>query len=138
MPIRNLVLWEWNAWKWSLQTDLFQGVLWNIVNSDSGSQGVGVGARHKGVIAWKAIGSELHSDFGARIIAIWLVLKDIGNKDVSVFLLSAYAPVTNAPDNVWNEYLEKLIICIKQKCKSDTFMVLILVWGLLLYTVMAP
>ena len=32
--------------------------------------------------------------------------------------MSAYAPVGNAPDDVWNEYLDKLTTCIIRKRKS--------------------
>ena len=74
--------------------------------------------------------SELHNDFGACIIAIRLLLKDIHNKDVSVFLVSAYAPVGNAPDDVWNEHLDKLTTCIERKRKSD---ILIIGWSLSLF-----
>ena len=41
-------------------------------------------------------------------IAIQLLLKDIYNKDVSVFLMFAYDPVGNTPVDVCNEYLDKL------------------------------
>ena len=53
--------------------------------------------------AWKAAGSELHNDFGARMIAIRLLVKDNMDNDVFVFLVSAYAPISTAPDAVWDE-----------------------------------
>ena len=87
----------------------------NVLNGKRGSQGVAIALSHKGVIAWKAAGSELHNDFGAQIIAIRLLLKDIHNLDVSIFLVSSYAPVGNAPDDVWKEYLDKLTTCIEPK-----------------------
>ena len=58
-----------------------------------------------------------------RIIVIQLLLKDTHNEDVSVYLVSAYAPVGNTPDNVWNEYLDKLATCIVQKRKSDILII---------------
>ena len=108
-----------------------------MLNSNRGSQGVAIVLSQEGVIAWKVACSELHNDSGARIIAIRLLLKDIHNKDVSVFLVFAYAPAGNAPDDVWNEYRTA---SIERKRKSDILIIgiLILVWGLLLHTVVVP
>ena len=64
------------------------GLSRNVLNGSRGSQSVVIVLSQEGVIAWKAAGSELHNGFGARIIAIRLLLKDIHNKDVSVFLVS--------------------------------------------------
>ena len=72
----------------------------------------------EGVIAWKAASSELHNDSGAHIIAIWLLQKDIHNKHVGVFLVSAYIPIDNTPDDVWNKYSDILTASLIWKCKS--------------------
>ena len=72
----------------------------------------------EGVIAWKAASSELHNDSGAHIIAIWLLQKDIHNKHVGVFLMSAYIPIDNTPDDVWNKYSDILTASLIWKCKS--------------------
>ena len=50
------------------------------------------------VSAWKAAGMETHTDLGARIIAVRLLLRDHQNRDLGVFLVSAYAPIGNAPE----------------------------------------
>ena len=63
------------------------------------------------------------NDFGAHIIAIRLLLEDIHNEDVSLFLVPSYAPVGNAPHDVWNEYLYKLTTCIERKRKSDILII---------------
>lgn len=95
-----------------------------MLNGNRGSQRCCNRLSLEGVIACKAAGSELNNDFGARIITIWLLLKDIHNKDDGVFLVSAYVPVgNNAPDDVWNEYVDKLTIYIVQKCKSDILII---------------
>lgn len=83
------------------------GLSQNVLNSNHGSWGVANTLSQEGVTAWKAAVPKLHNGFGAQIIAIQLLFKDIHNKDVSVFLVSAYASVGNAPDDIWNEYLGK-------------------------------
>ena len=99
------------------------GLSRNVLNGNRGSQGVTVALSQERVTPWKVASSELHSDFGARIIAIRLLLKDIHNKVVRVFLVSPYASVGNTPDDVWDEYLDKLTTCIKRKRKSDIFII---------------
>ena len=76
-----------------------------------------------GVSAWRAAGYEKHVDFGARIIALRLLFKVKHNRDVAVFLMSAYAPVGNAPNNVWDEYLENLTSCINRKRGGDILII---------------
>ena len=81
-----------------------------MLNSNRDSQGVAISLSQEGVIAWKAAGPELHNDFGACIIAIPLLLRDIHHKDVSVSLMLL---LVIPPDDVWNEYLDKLTTCIE-------------------------
>ena len=64
-----------------------------------GSQGVAIVLSEDGVIAWKAAGCEIHTDLGARVMALRLLVKDYQNRDVGLFLVSAYAPVGNAAEN---------------------------------------
>ena len=55
--------------------------------------------------------------------------------------MSAYAPVGNAPVDVWNEYLEKLTTCTAQKRKSDILIIGTDAnsnMGLLLHAVIVP
>ena len=77
------------------------GLCQSEIKGKRGSQGVGIALNQEGVIAWKAAGTEAHTDLGARVIAVRLLIKDHCNKDVGVFLVSAYAPVGNAPDDIW-------------------------------------
>ena len=88
-----------------------------------GSQGVGIALSARGADAWKASGSVVHQDFGARILAIRLMLKDSQNRDVGLFLVSAYAPVGNADEHLWDEYLENLDRCIARKPANDILLV---------------
>ena len=64
-----------------------------------------------------------NNDFGSRIIATRLLLKDIHNKGVCVFLVSEYAPVGNVPNDVCTEYLDKLTAYMKRKRKSDILII---------------
>ena len=76
-----------------------------------------------GISAWKAAGYEKHINYGARIIAVRLCVKDKHKRDVGIFLVSAYAPVGNAPDDIWDEYLEKFTNCINKKQNNDIMIV---------------
>ena len=64
-----------------------------------------------------------NNDFGSRIIATRLLLKDIHNKGVCVFLVSEYAPVGNVPNDVCTEYLDKLTAYMKRKRESDILII---------------
>ena len=95
------------------KTDYFRGP--NVLNGNRGSQGVVIALSQEGVISGKQPFQSytmilvLHNSYS-------ITPKSIHSKYVSVFLVSAYAPVGNAPD-VWNEYLDKLITCIQHKRK---------------------
>ena len=56
-------------------------------------------------------------------MAVRLLFKDIHNKDVAVFLVSAYAPVGNAPDDVWDTYFDNLFSCTSKKREGDILIV---------------
>lgn len=88
-----------------------------------GSQGVAICLSPDGVDAWNAAGLETHSDLGPRVVAIRLLLKDIHKKDVGVFMISAYAPVGNAPEHTWNEFLINLTTCLSRKRNDDILVI---------------
>ena len=46
------------------------GLSENVLIGNRGSQSVAIALSKEGVIEWKELGSELHNDFGARIIVI--------------------------------------------------------------------
>ena len=88
-----------------------------------GSQVVGIALSIQGVEAWRAGGCELHNDLGSRVIGVRLLLKDMDNRDVGVLLISAYAPVINASDDIWSEYYEQLDRCIGRKRTDDILVI---------------
>ena len=94
-----------------------------LLKGKRGSQGVAIALNPDGVIAWKAAGCESHTDLGARIMAIRLLLKDQQKRDVGVFIISAYAPVGNAPDDVWDIFFEQLDSCIARKTSNDILVI---------------
>lgn len=93
------------------------------VKCNRGSQGVGIILNKDGVSAWKTAGYEKHVDLGARVMALRLLFKDKHNRDVAVFLISAYAPVGSAPNDEWDEYLENLLTCINRKREEDILII---------------
>ena len=88
-----------------------------------GSQGVGIVLNADGVESWRAGGYELHNDLGARVIAVRLLLRDMSNRDVAVFLVSAYAPVGSEPDIVWDNYYNQLDKCIQRRRRDDILVI---------------
>ena len=117
----------WRSDVESLQNEqcllLLAGLPSNLQAGKRGSQGVGIVLNADGVEAWKAGGCELHNDLGARVIAVRLLLKDDTNRDVAVFLLSAYAPVSSAPDSVRDEYYDQLDECMQRKRHDDILVI---------------
>ncbi|XP_066924694.1 uncharacterized protein [Clytia hemisphaerica] len=91
--------------------------------SKRGSQGVSIVLNADGDAAWKAGSYEKHTNFGARVVAIRLLLTDHQKKDVGVFLVSAYAPVGNAPEGQWDLFFDQLTSCISKKQQHDILLV---------------
>ena len=117
----------WRFGHETLDFDNFKVILNGLEKTDDicnrGSQGVGIVLNQEGISAWKAAGYEKHIEYGARIIAIRLCIKDKHKRDVGVFLVSAYAPVGNAPDNVWDDYLERFTNCINKRRNDDILII---------------
>ena len=88
-----------------------------------GSQGVAICLSPEGIDAWKAAGLESHQDLGPRVIAVRLLLKDIHNKDVGVFVISAYAPIGEAPGQHWEDFFNNLTACMSRKRSSDILVI---------------
>ena len=88
-----------------------------------GSQGVVIALNTAGVVAWRAGGCVLHNDFGGRLIAIRLLVRDLFNNDVGVFLVSAYAPVSSESDQVWELYYDQMDACIARKQPDDILII---------------
>ena len=68
--------------------------------SNRGSQGVAIVLSPRGVESWRAAGSVAHRDLGARVVAVRLLVKDAENREVGLFLISAYAPIGSADNTV--------------------------------------
>ena len=117
----------WRSDTESLQNEqcmlLLSGLEANSQAGKRGSQGVGIALSPDGVEAWRAGGCELHNDFGGRVIAARLLLRDSAKRDVAVFLVSAYAPVGSESDEIWNQYYNQLDECIKKKKPDDILII---------------
>ncbi|XP_066933485.1 uncharacterized protein [Clytia hemisphaerica] len=111
--------WRTGFSKLELNGYYFLGTGLDSKRSRRGEQGVGFMLSPLATNAWKAAGYEMCNDFGARVMAIRLLLKDESNNDVGVYLVTAYAPVGNAKQHVWDDFLERLELCIKRKRKND-------------------
>ena len=84
-----------------------------------GSQGVAIALSPLAVSYWEAGGSEVHTDLGARVIGLRLSMTDKKNKEVEVFLVSAYAPVGVGSQEVWDDFFATLDRCIERKKNQD-------------------
>ena len=79
-----------------------------------GSQGVAIILGPESLECWRAAGYELHTDFGARVIAVRLLLNDKKNNEIGMFLISAYAPVGKDDDVIWEDYFRTHVLPRKQ------------------------
>ena len=52
-------------------------------------------------------------------MALRLLFKDSEHRDVGVFLISAYALIGKAPENEWEDYFDKLTICLQRKRNNN-------------------
>ena len=91
--------------------------------SNRGSQGVAIVLSPRAVESWKAAGSISHNDLGARLVVVRLLVKDAENREVGLFLISAYAPIGSADNNVWNDFFVSLDQCIARKQRSDILLI---------------
>jgi len=76
------------------------------------SQGVRIVLSASAVKAWRAAGSIVHNDLGARVIAVCLLTKECLGMDISIFLISAYAPIGASDESIWNEFFDSLNNCL--------------------------
>ena len=95
----------------------------SVVKCRRGEQGVGIALSKSAVAAWKSAGSYVIDDLGARVIAIRLLVRDNTNKEVGIFLISAYAPVGAANQNIWDDFMAKIESCIDRKPPGDILVI---------------
>ena len=88
-----------------------------------GKGGVGIALSSLAEQAWKSAGSVVHKEFGDRILAITLLVKDLTNRDIGIYLVSAYAPIGNADQRTWDNFLANLEKCIDNKPKNDILVI---------------
>ena len=93
------------------------------MKSNRGEQGVGIALSQRGVATWKEAGSVLHNDFGGRIIAVRLQLRDDSGKLVCIFLVSAYCPVGSSDPEKWEEFFAQLDSCLARKVRGDVLLI---------------
>ena len=93
------------------------------MKSNRGEQGVGIALSEHGVAAWEEAGSVLHNDFGGRIIAIRLQLRDARGKPVCIFLVSAYCPIGSSDPEKWEEFLTQLDSYVARKIRGDVLLI---------------
>ena len=83
---------------------------------------MGIVLSPQAIEAWKAAGCELH-EISSRIIAIRLLMKDIHDKDIGLYLVSAYAPIATADELQWENFFNDLDACYAKKCHGDIFVI---------------
>ena len=115
----------WRTGKDTLENDgclLFLAGL-KAMKGRRGEQGVGIALSQRGVASWKKAGSVLHDDFGGRIIAVRLKLRDASGKWVCIFLVSAYCPVGSSDPDKWEIFLSQLDSCLARKVRGDVLLI---------------
>ena len=89
-----------------------------------GSQGVGIILSPSAQIAWAKADNEIHNDLGARTMAVRLCLSlPASTSSIGLFLISAYAPVSDAPEAPWDSFFDNLRILIARKRKDDLLLI---------------
>ena len=75
-----------------------------------GSQGVGILLSPEAKVAWEKAGCDTFT-FGARILAVRLLMRDEKGRVAYTWIISAYAPVSSMTDEI-EEYLGHMQECI--------------------------
>ena len=104
-------------------TFLLNGLDASDNKSKRGQGGVGIVLNKSATQAWKEAGSPIYTEFGNRIIATRLSLKDNRNKNIDIFLVSAYAPIGVADALLWDTFLQNLENCMNSKRPKDILIV---------------
>ena len=89
----------------------------------AGTRGVGIILSTEAHDAWKAGGFEVHRFPSARVIAVRLIVTDQRGKEVGLFLVSAYAPIGDAEQSEWEEFLDEMDGCIDKKHSNDILLI---------------
>jgi len=79
-----------------------------------GSQGVGILLSPAATAAWTEAGTQVHS-FGPRIVSTRLRVKDNKARPLTIYVVSAYAPLASAPKAERDRYFSDLQACV-DKC----------------------
>ena len=108
-----------NALTYEQSKILLAGLEPDEVTCNRGSQGVGIILSDSAEKAWKAAGSVVHNDLGARVIAARLLVKDAQGKNIHIFLVSAYAPIGKSEETVWNDFFDSLNTVLSRKHQND-------------------
>ena len=75
-----------------------------------GSQGVGILLSPEAKVCWEKAGCDVFT-FGARILAVRLLMRDEKGRTAYTWIISAYAPVSSKMDEI-DEYLHDFQDCI--------------------------
>ena len=77
----------------------------------------------EGLDAWKQAGQVVHDDFGSRVMAARLAVKDAKRRKLNIFLVSAYAPTSDAAPAEKAQFFNALDACIARKEADDILMI---------------
>ena len=76
-----------------------------------GSQGVGILLSPEAKVMWEKAGCDIFT-FGARILAVRLLMRDEKGRTAYTWVISAYAPVSSSKVEEIEEYLQDLQDCV--------------------------
>jgi len=95
------------------------------VQQGRGSCGVGILLSPTATAAWKASGpNSLHNDLGPRVIALrMLVLDSTTGKHLGIFMISAYAPTSDASETDHSDFEDSLSSAISRRKPGDILVI---------------
>ena len=90
-----------------------------------GSCGVGILLSPSATIAWKAAGPDnLHNDLGSRVMAIRMrVIDPTTGKHLGIYMISAYAPASDASEDIKLEFEDSLVTSISRRHFGDILII---------------
>jgi len=88
-----------------------------------GSHGLAFFLSPDAQVAWQAAGAKVHTEYGLRIMAIRLQIKETKGKLLNIFLVQVWAPHSGDTQLEMDLFYEQLDACI-DTCKSNEILIL--------------
>ena len=103
----------------------FGTLVWGSPDAQKGrgSAGVAIALSPVAANAWESGGCKVFQAGNGRVVGVRLLMKDGDDREVPLFLISAYAPVGTDPQEKWDMFFDSLDAVMQKSSVADFLMV---------------